>query len=425
MQLAAFVATGDALLSVLPPKIERNADQEDEATAIHAICRTARRDFLAAHCEWLYGRLTHGFTVYKRIEDLAREAALVCPGLLPSSDQMKAERTLRQSEKEGREGDQGLFFHALLSRPTIANHLLTAMQLPTKRAHELLPAFQRTGKVIMRAVTIERRQAAAHITITNAHCLNAEDLPHVEDMETAVDLALLDETVSVCVLRGGEMDHPRYTGRRVFSAGVNLKELDAGRIPFVEFFLGRELGYLNKMVRGLIRPTGDTGPGLSEKPWLAIVDTFAIGGGAQILLACDWVIAAADSYASLPAAQEGIVPGFANLRLSRFLGRRLAQHVILGGRSIRATDPEASLLFSQVVPPADLDAAIEQTISKLASPSVVANRRMLNLTDEPLEDFIRYAAEFALVQSGRIYGRDVLDKIGAAAARASRTSNHA
>lgn len=417
--LTVFTSAGDALVAQLAPKPLRDASQRQQASTIHEICRALRHEFLGLHAAWLYDRLTEGYRKNKRLEELVRDAALLCPGLAPSAEQMRAEARLRQAEKEGYEADQGLFFHALLSRPVIAAHMLSAMQYPTARALEMLPSFSECGRAEMEAVTIERRGTTAHLTITNAHCLNAEDLTHVEDMETAVDLALLDGGVHVCVLRGGEMTHPRYAGRRVFSAGVNLKALDAGQIPLVEFFLGRELGYINKIMRGLLKPGATSNERPVEKPWLGVVDTFAIGGGAQLLLAFDRVVAARDSYVSLPAAQEGIVPGFANLRLSRFLGNRLAQEVILGGRVIRATDMEAPLLLSRVADAGELETAIAQAITELDNPAVIANRRMLTLADEPVEQFLRYAAEFALEQSTRIYSRDVLENVHRAASRRS------
>lgn len=212
------------------------------------------------------------------------------------------------------------------------------------------------------------------------------------------------------------MTHPRYAGRRVFSTGINLKALRAGEISFVDFLLRRELGYINKILRGLLLESDgvdvyDKPVRTLEKPWIAAVDGFAIGGGAQLLLVFDRVIAAADSYFSLPAAQEGIIPGVANLRLTRFLGSRKARQVILCGRKIWAHEPDAGLLFDEVVEPMEMDTAVERNVLQLSSPAVVPNRHMMNLAEEPLELFLQYASEFAMLQAERLYGQDVLDKI--------------
>jgi thioesterase DpgC len=79
----------------------------------------------------------------------------------------------------------------------------------------------------------------------------------------------------------------------------------------------RDLGFVNKMFRGLARPdvppdevSGDS----IEKLWISAVETFAIGGGCQILLATDFNIAGRDAYMTLPARKEGIIPAMANLR---------------------------------------------------------------------------------------------------------------
>ena len=197
-----------------------------------------------------------------------------------------------------------------------------------------MASFQSEGRLDLGSVLIERRECAAHLTINNGYCLNAEDDRLVDDLETAVDLALLDPDIRVGILRGGVMTHPRYAGRRLFSAGINLKALHSGQISYVDFLLRRELGFISKLMRGV--RLADNNEETREKPWIAAVDGFAIGGGAQLLLVFDHVIAAADSYISLPAANEGIVPGFANLRLPRVVGSRMARQLILGGRKIWA-----------------------------------------------------------------------------------------
>jgi (3,5-dihydroxyphenyl)acetyl-CoA 1,2-dioxygenase len=221
----------------------------------------------------------------------------------------------------------------------------------------------------------------------------------------------------VGLLRGGEMSHPRYRGQRVFSAGINLKELHAGGISLVDFLLRRELGYIHKLVRGILVEDGPHWQfPTAAKPWVAAVDGFAIGGGMQLLLVFDHVLAASDAYFSLPAAQEGIVPGAANFRLTRCAGPRLSRQVILEGRRIRASDPAATVLVDEVIAPAELAEAIERSLDRLQSPAVVANRRMLNVAEEPLDEFRRYMAEFAVQQALRLYSEDVVAKVGRFAA---------
>lgn len=401
----------DELLATLPAKRDRTADQQHAAEQAHDEARRIRQRFLRRYADEVYDELTDAHASPLELAELVYAAAERFPGLVPSRAQMSLEDARAQQDKEGREIDQGIFFREILAAPRSGGHLVSAMLRPTGRATALLDRFRAEGCVVLAAARLERRGAGGHITITNEHCLNAEDNRLVADLETLVDLVLLDPDVHVGVLRGGVMTHPRYAGRRVFSAGINLRDLRAGAISYVDFLLRRELGFLSKMVRGLAVPGGSWRRETVQKPWLAAVDAFAIGGGAQILLACDRVIAADDAFAALPAADEGIVPGAANLRLTRLLGARGARRLILGGERVTADGPLAGLFFDEVVAPERVGAAVEAAVDALDSAAVAANRRMLNLAEEPVEQFRRYLAEFALEQVLRAYSLDVRAKL--------------
>lgn len=423
------------LLESLPRPSTRSPEQRADAAAAKNTARSLRVRFLDAHADAVYDRLTRGRTVSLRIEELVEAAATAYPALVPSAERLASERSRPQADKEGHEIDQGIFLRALLRSPSAGPHLLDAMLRPTPRALRLLPEFTETGVVQMEAVRLERRDGVARLTMCRDDCLNAEDNQQVDDMETAVDLALLDPGVRVGLLRGGEMSHPRHRGRRVFSAGINLKNLSSGDISLVDFLLRRELGYIHKLVRGVLVDQSDQSdqPDQShqsdqshlwhsphvEKPWVAAVDGFAIGGGFQLLMVFDHVIAASDSYFSLPAAKEGIIPGVANFRIGRFAGPRVSRQVILEGRRIWANEPDARLLADEIVEPHDMDATIERSLARLAGEAVLANRRMLNLAEEPPDAFRAYMAEFALQQALRLYGEDVIHKVGRFGARSA------
>ncbi|GAA2591888.1 (3,5-dihydroxyphenyl)acetyl-CoA 1,2-dioxygenase DpgC [Streptomyces axinellae] len=413
--LAKAAQRVDDLLAGLPSHPVRTPEQREAASSALDEIRAMRTDYMEAHAEEIYDALTAGRTRYLRIDELVRTAARAFPGLVPTEEQMTAERARPQAEKEGREIDQGIFLRGIMRARTAGPHLLDAMLRPTPRALRLLPEFTETGVVRMDAVRLERRDGVAYLTLCREDCLNAEDVQQVDDMETAVDLALLDPSVRVGLLRGGEMSHPRHQGRRVFCAGINLKKLSSGDIPLVDFLLRRELGYIHKIVRGVFTD-GSWHSRLTDKPWMAAVDSFAIGGGAQLLLVFDHVLAASDAYISLPAATEGIIPGAANFRLTRFTGPRMARQVILGGRQVRADEPDARSLVDEVVSPEEMDAAIGGALARLRGDAVLANRRMVNLAEEPPAEFVQYMAEFALQQALRIYGADVIGKVGRFAA---------
>ncbi|MFJ2192086.1 (3,5-dihydroxyphenyl)acetyl-CoA 1,2-dioxygenase DpgC [Kitasatospora sp. NPDC087861] len=411
--LADTARRTDELLAALPDPERRSEEQRAAALTAVEAARTVRAAFLDAHTDAVYDELTDGRSSHLRIEELVRVAAAVFPGLVPTEARLAAERDRPQVAKEGHEIDQGLFLGRILGSPRSGPHLIDAMLRPTPRALALLPDFRADGRADLGSVRLERADGVARLTMCREDCLNAEDNRQIDDMETAVDLALLDPGVEVGLLRGGVMTHPRYRGRRVFSAGINLKSLHGGGISLVDFLLRRELGYIHKIWRGLLDDSSAHWSSRTvEKPWAAAVDTFAIGGGTQLLLVFDRVLAASDAFLSLPAAKEGIVPGASNFRLARRAGSRLARQVILDGRRIWAREPDARLLVDEVHEPEDLDEAIERTLGRLRGPAVLANRRMLNLVEEDVDEFRRYMAEFAVQQALRLYGSDVLDKVG-------------
>lgn len=382
--------------------------------------RARRSAFMDRHAEELYDRLTEARTRYLRLDELVAVAADAVPGLVPGPAQVAAERARPVPQRLGLEIDQGVFLRGVLRSQAAGNHLLDAMLRPTARALGLLEQFQAVGEVRLATTRLERREGVARITMCGHDCLNAEDEQQVDDMETAVDLALLDPGCEIGLIRGGVMTHPRYVGRRVFSAGINLKRLHAGEITLVGFLLRRELGYLRKLLLGLRTDEASWRYPYTDMPWVAAVDSFAIGGGMQLLLAVDHVLAADDAYLSLPAAQEGIIPGAADFRLGLLTGPRLARQIILGGRRVQAIDPEARALVDQVVPPAELDQAVEDALGLLRDPAVTANRRMVNLAVEPADGFRAYMAEFAVQQALRVQAADVLGKAGRFAAASGR-----
>lgn len=411
--LATRVAALEKELDALPTRSARDAAQLRRSDEVTARTRALRRDFLTANAGEIYDVLTDGRRTHVRLKELLNAAAVRFPGVVPAEARMAAERELVQADRDGLEIDQAVFCAAVLRHPRAGRHLVDAMLRPAPRSEPLLDVFRRTGRIELATVVVERRGRAAHVTFRNPDTLNAEDNQLIDDLEAAVDVVLLDDRCAAGVLRGGPVNHPRYQGRRVFSAGINLKELRNGRISFLDFLLGRELGYIHKIWRGVL--TDPQNPSWGErcvqKPWAGVVDSFAIGGGMQLLLVLDRVIAEDEAYFSLPAADEGIVPGLANLRLTRTLGARLARSVILGGVRIAATDPRARLICDEIVPAEELDDAAERAAEQLAAPAVAANRRMLTLAEEPVELFLQYLADFAVIQAQRAYSTDVLAKV--------------
>jgi thioesterase DpgC len=132
------------------------------------------------------------------------------------------------------------------------------------------------------------------------------------------------------------------------------------------------------------------------------VDTFAIGGGCQILLVCDYVLAARGAFMTLPARKEGIIPGAANLRLPRFTGDRIARQLISKGRGLDCDSPEGRLICDEIAAPEEMDAALAKLVEDLTNSgavSLVGNRRAFRVGAEPLDTFRRYMAVYAREQA--------------------------
>jgi len=291
-----------------------------------------------------------------------------------------------------------------LADAVMGTHLCHAMLLPRSEALELLPKFLRDGKISLDGASAECRDGSCVATISNPRFLNAEDESNLDAIEIAVDLCLLDPRNQICLLRGGPVSHPKYAGQRVFSSGINLTHLYQGKISYL-WYLRRDLGFVNKIFRGLARagaPPDDVAGETDEKLWVAQVDRFAVGGGCQILLVCDYVVAGADAYMTLPARKEGIIPGFANLRLPRFTGDRIARQAIQSERRIACDSPEGRMICDEIAPASGLDAAAEAVAGRFAGSGAfgaVANRRALRLGQEPLQLFRQYAAYYAKAQA--------------------------
>jgi thioesterase DpgC len=401
---STFWTKGHELLAALPGKPKRNPEQAHAAETILTTGRETRETFMRQHAASVYAALTKNQTNFVRADILAYEAANLVPGLVPTRAQVYAQGDKMQSEKDGIEVDQGIFFSHVLARPDTGTHLCHAMLLPRAESLARLDDFKARGAVDLGTAAVMRQGKAATVLMRNPRYLNAEDETTLQQTEIAVDLATLDPVSELCVLRGDTVDHPKYAGKHVFCTGINLTHIYHGRISYM-WFVTREMGFVNKMMRGLARP--DSSPddiycATIEKPWVAGVEAFAIGGGCQYLLTMDYVVAASDAYMTLPARKEGIIPGAANMRLPRFTGDRIARRAIVSGLRLDCDTPEGRMICDEIVPPGTMDAALERVIAGFTDSGVVSaagNRRAFRVSEEPLDQFRRYMAVYAREQA--------------------------
>lgn len=369
-------------------------------------------DVLAA-----FDDVTDGGRRELRCSQLVYAVADRLPGVLPTRAEIAQERTHPQKDKLGLEIKQGEFFSRVLVDPERGHQLIRAMGRPLPQSLERLDAFRRSGHADLGTADVERRGSTGWITLKNLACLNAEDDVSTANLEVAVDLVLLDPGIEVGVLRGGPMTHPKHAGRRIFGSGINLTDLYHGRISLVEFMLERELGCVSKMFRGLSPDEDmprDLEEGRNEKPFLAAVEGWAIGGACQWLLVMDAVVAERGAYFNLPARKEGIIPGCANLRLPRFIGERAARQAVFFNRDFMADSPEGRLLADAVVDPDEVETTVKTLASELGAAgrtSMLANRRALRIACEPVDLFRRYMATYAVEQARCLYSPALINNL--------------
>jgi (3,5-dihydroxyphenyl)acetyl-CoA 1,2-dioxygenase len=388
-----------------------------DAAALRAKALSVKEKFFRRHAVALYDEATDRGARFLRVGELLMAVAGRYPAQLPNREQIDDERALmRQSAKRGREVEQGLFIAQVLADERCGLHLIHAMLKPKREALERIEEFRRTGMIDLGEARAERKGKVGYVTLLNTKFLNAEDDRASAALETAVDLVLLDDAIEVGVLRGGTVQHPKYRGRRIFNAGINLTHLYYGQISFVHFFIERELGLLHKMYRGHWRSESydEQYEDYAEKPWIAAVEAFAIGGGCQLLCIMDRVLAEQGAYFSLPASKEGFIPGAANLRFPRLVGGKLAREGIFYERVFHADTPEGRRICDEVVPAAGMDAAIEANAAQLVRAgmmSAVSNRKALRVAEEPLTIFRRYMATYARQQSRCLYDQKLIDNL--------------
>ncbi len=197
----------------------------------------------------------------------------------------------------------------------------------------------------MVGVQLERREKAAYVTIDRPQARNALDHKAMADLDAAlVEVGGWD--VHVLFIRGG--------GDRAFISGGDLKELEAVREEAPALAMARQM-----------RATLDRIPAL-PMPVVAVVNGPAIGGGAEVAIACDYRLAADDARIGFVQAQLGMVPAWGGVeRLVQTVGRGRALQLLTTGRILSAREAAAIGLFEEVVARADLDAAVARLATEL------------------------------------------------------------
>lgn len=176
-------------------------------------------------------------------------------------------------------------------------------------------------------VIIDRDGAIAVVTLNRPQALNALSYGLVKDLSLAMQELDQNSEVRVIVVTGGD---------KVFAAGADIKEM-ADKGPFDAMVLER-LVYRDKINK-------------IAKPVVAAVVGFALGGGCELAMSCDIIVAAENARFGQPEVNLGIIPGSGGTqRLTHLLGKHRAMELVLTGDMLNATDAERLGLVNRVVP---------------------------------------------------------------------------
>ena len=212
-------------------------------------------------------------------------------------------------------------------------------------------------------ILVEQRDAVTLITLNRPQALNALNGQVLNDLSAAFAAYDADPTQHCAVLTGSE---------KAFAAGADIKEMvdkDGADFFLQDFFSGWQTHVV-----------------ATRKPWIAAVAGFALGGGCELAMMADFIIAADTAKFGQPEIKLGVAPGMGgSQRLTRAVGKAKAMDMCLTGRMMGAEEAERSGLVSRIVPAADLlDDALKTAAAIAAMPPMAAmiNKEMVNIAFE-------------------------------------------
>ncbi len=211
-------------------------------------------------------------------------------------------------------------------------------------------------------ILVEQQGAVTLVTLNRPAALNALNSAVLADLIAAFGVFDADPGQHCLVLTGSE---------RAFAAGADIKEMsDRG---FADMYGGN-------FFAGYERVTA------TRKPWIAAVAGYALGGGCELAMMADFIIAADNAKFGQPEVKLGVTPGMGgSQRLARAVGKAKAMDMCLTGRMMDAAEAEASGLVARVVPAADLMAEALKTagvIAGMAPLATMAAKEMVNAAFE-------------------------------------------
>ena len=220
-------------------------------------------------------------------------------------------------------------------------------------------------------IIVEKDGPIAVITLNRPQALNALSYGLVKDLSLAMQELDRDQEIRVIIVTGGE---------KVFAAGADIKEM-ADRGPFDEKIHER-FGYRDQINR-------------ITKPVIAVVSGFALGGGCELAMSCDIVIASETARFGQPEVNLGIIPGSGGTqRLTHLVGKHRAMELVLTGDMISAAEAERLGLVNRIVPVELLLDEAKTVAKKIAAKPALAikaaKEAVLKAANAPLDEGLEF-----------------------------------
>ena len=211
-------------------------------------------------------------------------------------------------------------------------------------------------------IIVEVHGKVGLIRLNRPQALNALNQALINDLNHALEVFEADRNIGCMVLTGSD---------KAFAAGADIKEMQSK--TYMDVYLDNFIASWEEISR-------------TRKPIIAAVAGFALGGGCEIAMMCDFIIAADSAKFGQPEIKLGVMPGAGGTqRLTRYIGKSKAMDLCLTGRMMDASEAERSGLVSRVVPAADLmDEAMKAaaTIAALSLPAVMMTKDAVNRSYE-------------------------------------------
>ena len=198
-------------------------------------------------------------------------------------------------------------------------------------------------------IIIDSSESICTITLNRPDALNALNSQLIKELVHALSKADIDNSVRVIVISGSE---------KAFAAGADIKEMadKSSTDMFMKDFFGNE----HNIIMGI------------RKPIIAAVSGYALGGGCELAMMCDFIIASDTAKFGQPEVNLGVMPGIGGTqRLTKAIGKSKAMEMNLTGRFMDAVEAERLGLVSQVYPTKDLQREVRDIALKIATKSLI------------------------------------------------------